>query len=291
MRARLGALAAVGVALVTAFALACDGGEERIADGAVEVGVGEGHACVLRESGEMVCWGEGYRGATDMPPGPYRSLLVSWDSTCAIRETGELVCRGRLTDPLPGRFRSATIDGPGALCAIRESGELLCVGSITPPPGRYRSVGVAWGTGCSVRESGELTCWPYRGDDQRDAPAGRFRSISMGESMACAVRESGEVTCWFTADGSPLDAPPGRFRTISVGALEYACGLRESGEMVCWGEDSSARSMRRPGASARWARGGGRPVACANQARSSAGSGGMDGTTTRPMRPLDAFAP
>ena len=68
--------------------------EPRLADPAVEVSVSQGHSCVLRESGAVVCWGANDRGQVDVPPGRYRSVSAGWSHTCALRESGEIACWG-----------------------------------------------------------------------------------------------------------------------------------------------------------------------------------------------------
>ena len=96
-------------------------------------------------------------------------MSTGWAHACAVRESGELVCWGweglsaAVVDAPAGRFRSVSA-GTAHSCAVRESGGIVCwgynpYGQIDAPAGSFRSVSVGYSHSCAVRESGEIACW------------------------------------------------------------------------------------------------------------------------------------
>lgn len=126
---------------------------------ATAVRAGEAHACALRASGRVVCWGynrDGRLGNGEtawVQPTPVQvkglrdavAVTAGGEHTCALRESGEVVCwgnnnAGQLGDrSTKDRKEPVEVDGltdatdvaaGGAhTCALRASGEVLCWGS------------------------------------------------------------------------------------------------------------------------------------------------------------------
>jgi alpha-tubulin suppressor-like RCC1 family protein len=76
--------------------------------GAVEIAVGDFHACALQRDRTVACWGENWYGqlgdgtrhaATEPVPvrgvRDVRALAAGANDTCAILDDGQLVCWGR----------------------------------------------------------------------------------------------------------------------------------------------------------------------------------------------------
>ena len=58
------------------------------------ISTGYNHACVIAESGQLVCWGSNVSGQTDAPSGEYVQVAAGNTFTCAIRDNGTRVCWG-----------------------------------------------------------------------------------------------------------------------------------------------------------------------------------------------------
>lgn len=52
------------------------------------------HACALRTSGELACWGDDSSGKTSPPPGVFTSLDLARSYGCATNVDGNLTCWG-----------------------------------------------------------------------------------------------------------------------------------------------------------------------------------------------------
>ena len=55
---------------------------------------GDGFACGLLDTGEVVCWGWNHQGQTDAPAGSFRSVSAGNVHACAIADSGGVVCWG-----------------------------------------------------------------------------------------------------------------------------------------------------------------------------------------------------
>ena len=210
----------------------------------VTVGVGDGAACGVRESGGLVCWGP--VGATWQPPG--------------------------------GRFGSVAVGVGAVACGIRVDETLACWGDASevwaPPVGRFGSVDVGATYACALRVSGEAVCWgpdPVVGPEwvheagRWSPPEGVFVDMALNDDFACGVLAGGEVHCWgpqgrhdcadgrfacFGWDGTPI--PPGPFASVGVAQVRSGwytgppavCGIRADGSLVCWND--RARVPRAP---------------------------------------------
>lgn len=228
--------------------------------------MGVWHACAIRDSGELACWGEETGEEATAPSGRYLSVSAGYGYTCAVDEAGAPSCWGATYDEKEFRAPASEPDTPYRMvsagvwyaCAVLESGQLVCWGTNAPgapvdlPTGRYQSVSVGGDAmspessfACAVGESGELDCWAL-GDPHgtvygpegrsllRATPEGHYHSISAGGAHVCAVRVEGGATCWGGYRYGAAGAFPGRYQSISAGDY-HACALQESGEMDCIG--------------------------------------------------------
>jgi alpha-tubulin suppressor-like RCC1 family protein len=228
-------------------------------DDAVLLGTGSEHACALRATGTLVCWGANDRGqlgnggTTDEPlatPVTATSgagvvaIAGNATSSCVLRSTGAVDCWGERSWSAGGgtaasaeRVWSAgirSIEGAGfGLHAISASDVLTYVG------------GAGWGY---PYEPGPSTVWAdVAGVTPLDAI-----DVAQGWDHSCAVVRDGTIRCFGrdegkSGDGSPSDMqhnPP--VVTLGVsGATAIAagsghtCALLASGAVSCWGSNSS----------------------------------------------------
>jgi hypothetical protein len=242
-------------------------------DGAAQVGVGSAHACALRRTGDVVCWGSndlGQLGAGGFGPaaGPITvsgladavSLSVYRDHACAARSSGQVACWGggvpvpagnaeKVSPPAPmagiaGAVSAVT--GSVHTCALLRGGQVACVGE--------NSFG-ALGDPAKTGDKGPVT---VRGLD-------RATAIALSHFGGCAARGDGAVLCWGSgaitawAPGGPPLRPaeadrlvtpalvPGVTDAIAVGTWDLqACLLRRNGSVRCWNTESRSMTPRPP---------------------------------------------
>lgn len=152
-------------------------------DDAVQVAASFTHACALRGTGEVVCWGrlttgettdtavrvEGVEGAVE--------IAATWSDDCARLATGKVVCWG---SDLSSSY-AEPVEVPGLDDAIQVSG-----GS-----SRY----------CALRQGGRVVCWRFSARmtlEAIDIPEAVH--VTAGNEEACAALASGEIACWPTSN-------------------------------------------------------------------------------------------
>lgn len=240
-----------------------------------QIDAGGGHACVVLEGGDVVCWGNsehgetGYGGAVGYDMGdPSSSALVDLggaasqistgtNHTCAVLESGDVYCWG---DAQYGALGYGDHEDVGDDEVPADVGPVDIGGlAIQVSCGGYHT--------CALLESEEVVCWGLGdngqlgygntdtiGDDETLATVGpvavgaAVTRISAGERFTCAVLEGGSVKCWGAIaygigyvvgdDESPADAPlveVGGLVTAIEGGLTYVCALMQAGTVRCWG--------------------------------------------------------
>lgn len=152
------------------------------ADKLVAVGRSDHHACVVRESGAVDCWGTLARcekcelGAPPDPSvrriaGITDAIAVSADGRCFVRKTGEATC-------------------------FNDTGTLVAV------PGIKGAVATDTNGKCFLDAKGGVTCVaddkPWSVTNLRDAV-----SLVSSELATCAVRRTGTVMCGSPDGGQP----------------------------------------------------------------------------------------
>ena len=240
-------------------------------DGAVELGVGQAHACILRGSGELYCWGSNNYGQLEFPEGKFSRLQVQYRMSCAEEQQGQnmcwgtrvgftrgscdidsddrLVCHGidhtlstQIWEGVNGenRFLQASVGWDHA-CAIRTSGEAACWGKeglLDIPPGKFSKIIAGRNHSCGLKLDGTVACWGSRVFPRSidDAPPGVFVDIDVEENHACALRSDGVVQCW--GHLGPASSWSGKYSYSRISAGEaHSCGLTSEGEALCWGKN------------------------------------------------------
>ncbi len=208
-----------------------------------DVSIARYHACGLRPSGEIECWGAWDRRPKMLPPdvgfssisagwGGYRrgagmSPYVDWGYSCGVRLDRSLECWGY----------SSTI---GPVKRPPEPGVRSPL--LSPPEGEYEQVGVGEGFACALRVGGKVDCWGraygnrFAPEEKREAGEKAWGSFSYTYGDPLPVEEPPVpfLPYPYGKEGGPEVLP---FTSISVG-LRHACGFRSDGILECWGDDA-----------------------------------------------------
>lgn len=104
-----------------------------------DVAVGKGHACAIRTTGDVACWGEDYPGekepvrATAAPAGTFERVYADAGSSCALDAAGAATCWGWAYEPPEGPFVSLDLFG-STVCGVRTDGSVACNGASPRTP-------------------------------------------------------------------------------------------------------------------------------------------------------------
>ena len=183
------------------------------------VTLGDDHACALRATGAVVCWGEGL-GATPQPVsleaigGAARALASNSLATCALGADGEVVCWGRRRED--SMFETTVLPLPATLVeGITDAVEIV-------------------GTGGHVcarigEPTTEVRCWTPGQPSFVVADLAASSILGGGLGFVCGL-VAGTLRCH--AFGDPLEPPRSPpFDHLELGAIER---LAIGGESACW---------------------------------------------------------
>jgi alpha-tubulin suppressor-like RCC1 family protein len=202
------------------------------------------HSCGLASSGQVYCWGKGYRSTPQAPvPDIHATALIQ--NQCARNARDEVYCWGGEIgyDPVqivPGVVRSAS-RGTAVTCAVGGDGVAQCSGenlhgelgngtsgasraSMAPVSGGYRFasiVATGWSV-CGLDVGGTAICW--------------------GSNYTATLGRRTTETCAVGSFSDPCSTTPAAvsgnlsFRSIDVGGA-HACGIATDGRLYCWGTD------------------------------------------------------
>ena len=236
--------------------------------------VGNYHACAIRTSGELACWGKAGDARLVIPTDDDGEVIADWTTVeagwapaCAVRAGGSVVCFGRATQNRSdgpageGPFIDVTL-GLYNGCALAEDGSVECWGGhpdlaqynsvINTPPEGVTFTAIEMSTtefyGCGIAEDGAVHCWGVVTNaahaPRLAPPAGSFASISVGSSNGCALDSIGELSCW--GDRSGLLTPPSGTFTQTSGGAGFNCALRSDGTVDCWGDVNANQQLDSP---------------------------------------------
>ena len=212
------------------------------------------HACFLRPTHDVVCWGLDFQnplvaaptGEPRLVPGlsDAQEIAVGAAHACAIRAGGQVVCWG--------------YNGLGQLGAPPEK---AFHNDPQPVQGVADAVHLASGANrtCAARSNGSVACWgswdPFvpRDADLAVIPnLANVTAIAMSDVHVCALQSTGRVACWGDdlrgecgngrADKTPFNVVQPEPVANLEDAVQIAaahgdtCALRKGGQVVCWGE-------------------------------------------------------
>ena len=235
-------------------------------DDAVSVSTGSAHACVLRESGEVSCWGSNFHGRLGNASGGEVStsqvqvlgvsdamdVSASVTHACALHATGEVSCwgqnwKGPAGDASPSPVKvsgvadaKATTTSAGLSCATLEEGEAACWG-------------LYWGSQSTTLDNGDISplAAMWANLPGADPDAADIALVASGGSHACALHTDGTINCaganWNgnlgTGQlGTSISWTPQQVTgvedatDISLG-FAHTCALHATGEVSCWGRN------------------------------------------------------
>ncbi|HEY6077820.1 MAG TPA: hypothetical protein VIW29_03415 [Polyangiaceae bacterium] len=175
----------------------------------IGVGAGNGTSCGLKETGDVLCWGNDDHGiVTDAPTGALAQIAVGENHACAIRPTdSSVVCWG-----------AGDSDDPNG-----NDPELIAFGQAVPPAGEFVAVAAGLGHSCGIHENGTVECWGAGTTvenceetlecGQAIAPTGTFVQVACGTSNSCGIKDDGSLECWGSNTGD-RSTPPAEFRAF-----------------------------------------------------------------------------
>jgi alpha-tubulin suppressor-like RCC1 family protein len=239
----------------------------RATSGITAVAAGWSHACALRSTGELDCWGANAQGqlgdgttvdsrapvAVAGIGGKVTAVAAGYRHTCALLETGGVKCWG-------GDASGSLGDG-GAL----SRNVPVDVSGLTAG---VQAVDTGAGHTCALLESGAVKCWGWNNSGQvgdgtavdRRTPvdvAGLGRAavaVAAGDQHTCALLDDGSVACWGANASGQLgnglrvrSGVPAAVVGLSGPAVRitaggaHTCALIENGTVECWGDDQSGQ--------------------------------------------------
>jgi alpha-tubulin suppressor-like RCC1 family protein len=197
--------------------------------------MGRDHACALRDSGHIYCWGSGAQGRLGNGGTSDQFTPAQVEVTGVGGEVWTTVSAG-------GRRHS---------CGLRDDGTAWCWG---------------WNTtgqlGSGVTSTEELTPVPVTA---ASVSGSSWTTVAAGHRHSCGVRDDGTGWCWGwneygqIGNGDNLDQhAPAALSTVGVSgsswiqlspagvndddtASRHTCGLRDDGTAWCWGDGTDGR--------------------------------------------------
>jgi alpha-tubulin suppressor-like RCC1 family protein len=232
------------------------------------VAMGSQHACGIRSSGTVFCWGQAagsrlgnkYTGLQFVPT-PESTMAENWKQvdagsghTCAVKTDGRLFCWG---SGFSGRLgHNATYS---MLIPVQEY-------SIATD---WKAVAAADSHSCGLKTDGRIFCWGEQGEGRlgntitigvslipvaESTSATDWAQIDAGTAHTCAVKTGGTLYCWGlgtfgrlgnnSTESSSLPAREASSGTdwsqVSAGS-NHTCAVTDAGRLYCWGSGLNGR--------------------------------------------------
>lgn len=237
----------------------------------------QGSACLVRDSGQLVCWGPANITPYQVPADEFLSFSFGAVYSCGVRSDGSLRCFDYNTGDRPaptGPFVDVEMgwtmppNGVGWVsdraCGLRTDGTVSCwdilaastsscqrrgdgsydcpipaLGEVTTIGGQFFDIDASYKDFCGVRVDGSLECWGYGLISSIPPPTGSFQKVAVGADLACAIRDDSTVACWGNLSnfGWYPTAPNDQPYEDICMNGDYACGVRTDGSVRCWGQE------------------------------------------------------
>lgn len=198
-------------------------------DQVVKLGVGESHACAVRKSGEVLCWGhndegqlglgaaavgDGVRPPTKVEVGPAVDVAMAYKRSCALLRDGTVWCWGASIQP-DGSFAHGRKATPSPIAVPGLTG--------------VRKIALATSHSCAVTKTGRLWCW---GSNESGEVADGFR-----EQQPLPI-----PVVWTKPGAQTLPVPDRSVVAVDLATSDsHACAITRRGELGCWGFNGSGQ--------------------------------------------------
>lgn len=241
-------------------------------DDATAVALGSNHSCALRESGEVVCWGENAAGQL----GTGTAGPVSLTPTTVLGIGGVGVLTGVTQIDASSTHTCARLSTGTVACWGANNAGQLGDGSTTPRPYPVAVAGltgvnaVATGAGftCAIVSGGSVRCWGANTSGQlgngttstsaTTSPVNvmsltNATQLSAGQGHICARTSASGVRCWGLGSGGRLGnggtssqsvpiVVSGITTATAVAAGDsHTCARLSDGSLRCWGLNGSGQ--------------------------------------------------
>ena len=217
------------------------------------------HNAVLRESGEVVCWGRDFERQCRVPAGIPACIAIAAGSfhTAAVTSNGSLVCwgydgAGQCSPPAGLTDCISVAAGDRHTVALRGNGSVVCFGANQAgqcsPPHVGDVVEIACGADHSVarRADGSVVAWGSNQFSQQPIPTelNSAAGLSGGWSHMLGIAPTG-IVAWGTNDAGQCDVPAFlngvQIRMVGAGGA-HSLALTAGGEVFAWGSDCDGQA-------------------------------------------------
>lgn len=239
------------------------GENEATNEGVLQMGVGDDHACVIKNDRSLWCWGQDTSGLTLSEFSPLRvGRLNDWayfdggdGHSCGLSVSGGLLCWGLNTSGQVGNGDLAEYRGPTQVPQADLNTDWIAVTA-----GGQHS--------CGIREdsanNATLWCWGRNADGQLglgDTAAtywsptqvgvdNRWSTIAAGSSHSCGINNA-KLYCWGANANSQLGHASvdttlpsmvngADWAQVSAGG-SHSCAIDSAGLLYCWGANDAGQ--------------------------------------------------
>jgi len=219
------------------------------------------HNAVLRESGEVVCWGRDFERQCRVPAGIPACVAVAAGSfhTAAVTSGGSLVCwgydgAGQCSPPVGLADCVNVAAGDRHTVALRKDGTVVCFGAnqagqcSSPPVGDVVEVSCGADHSVARRADGSVVGWGANQFGQQPIPAemSSATGLSGGGSHILGIAPAGVIVAWGANDAGQCDVPVYLLgvpvRMVRAGGA-HSLALTPGGEVFAWGSDCEGQAM------------------------------------------------
>lgn len=228
----------------------------------VSIAAGKAHACVVRATGGVVCWGSNSSGQLG------DATRLDSATPVAVAQAGNAV------EVVAGNAFSCARSREGVVScwgddSFRQLGEETASvrGGAVQVTGLSGSVQISAGAehACARTGNGAVLCWGRNDAKQVGASCGSAcasptmskvtqgaKWVSAGAKHTCAVTAAGRVSCWGdntfkqlgSADTSKQDAVELDVAGGAIGVaagVSHTCAWTSGGDVFCWGNNRNAQ--------------------------------------------------